>query len=326
MQRGKIIGMCSHFGEGVKLFNGLGERYMEKYDPNRMEFATRDVASRGGFTEIREGRGTKNGTVIVDPRDHDPKILNRFKTSVPHIYKMFRNIYGDSVAEWQEAFEVVPSQHFFMGGLKIDEECKTNVPGLFAVGEVAGGVHGANRLSGVALTELYVMGPISGESVARFASSNKRIPIDAEEAEHEIKQFENRFKTGPGVRPFELKSAIQKIMWENLGPVRDSTGIRSAIDALNDLREQDLARMVIGSNDNIYNRDKREAVEVPFMLETALMVARSALVREESRGSHFRTDFPSRNDEKWLKNIVLRKIDDNSMDLQLENIIKVDEN
>ena len=137
-RRGKMIGMCSHFGPGVKLYNALGERYMTKYDPERMEFTTRDIGARANFTEIKEGRGTKNHAIIVDPRDHDPSILQRFRTSVPHIYAMFREVYGQRAAEWQEPFEAIPSQHFFMGGVRIDEQCRTTIPGLFAVGEVPG--------------------------------------------------------------------------------------------------------------------------------------------------------------------------------------------
>lgn len=322
VRRGKIIGMCSHFGSGVKLFNGLGERYMEKYDPERMEFATRDVASRAGFAEIKAGRGTKNKTVLVDARDHDPAILQRFRTSVPHIYAMFKDVYGDRVAQWQEPFEVIPSQHFFMGGVRIDEECRTNVSGLFAVGEASGGVHGANRLSGVALTEVFVFGPRAGRAAARFASTGEATPVDDAQIDREIERVEGLQRTGKGVRPFELKAAIQAVMWDRLGPVRDGGGIRSAIEALERMEGSELERMVIGSGSRTYNRDRMEAIEVPFMLKTSLLVARSALAREESRGSHFRTDFPERNDREWLKNLVATRSAGGKVDVRAENIVR----
>jgi fumarate reductase (CoM/CoB) subunit A len=323
MRRGKIIGMCSHFGADVKLFNGLGERYMKKYDPERMEFTTRDIASRAGFTEIKEGRGTENGTIIVDPTEHDPSILHRFKTSVPHIYAMFQDIYGKQVAEWQVPFEAIPSQHFFMGGVRIDEECRTSIPGLFAVGEVSGGVHGANRLSGVALTELFVFGPLAGAAAARFAMNAERVPLNTREIDMEIDRLQGIFQTGGDIRPFELKAAIQSIMWDKLGPVRDETGIRAAIDELQHMEDNELAHMAIGADERVYNRDRLEAIEVPFMLRTALFVAYSALARRESRGSHFRTDFPSRNEKAWQKNIFVRKNSEENITIKTENIIKV---
>ena len=320
MRRGKIIGMCSHFGSGVKLYNGLGERYMEKYDSEKMEFATRDVASRASFTEIKEGRGTEKRTIIVDPRDHEPSILLRFKNSVPHIYAMFKDIYGDRVAEWQEPFEAIPSQHFFMGGLRIDEECRTNIAGLFAVGEVAGGVHGANRLSGVALTEIFVFGPRAGNSAALYARKEKFVDFHERQVKDEIGRLKGLFKTGRGIRPFEIKAAIQTIMWDKLGPVRDETGIRSAIDSLEGFQRTELEQMVTGSDNDVYNRDRMEAIEVPLMLKTGLLVARSALARRESRGSHFRSDFSTKDDKNWLKNIIVKKTSDERIDLQTRRI------
>lgn len=322
MRKGKIIGMCSHFGPGVKLYNGLGERYMTKYDPWRMEFTTRDIGARANFIEIREGRGTKNQAIIVDPREHDPDIWLRWKTSLPHHYAMFREVFGEPAAKWQEPFEAVPSQHFFMGGVRIDEDCRTNIMGLFAVGEIAGGLHGANRLSGVALTEVFVFGPLAGKTAALFAKTKKLIPLNTAEIDKEIDTLESKLsKTGSGVRPFELKEAIQNLMWNNLGPVRDEMGIQTAIGTLENIQRKDLEDMVIGSHSRKYNRERMEAMEVPLMIKTALLVAYSALAREESRGSHYRTDFPLSDDKKWLKNIVLTKNRNDKVEICLKEII-----
>lgn len=322
VRRGKIIGMCSHFGPTVKLYNGLGDRYMARYDPGRMEFATRDTAARANFTEIKEGRGTKNQAIVVDAREHDPDILKRFKTSIPHIYAMFKEVFGERAAEWQEPFEAIPSQHFFMGGVRIDENCRTSVHGLFAVGEVAGGVHGANRLSGVALTEIFVLGQVAGDAASSFAGTRKLTPLDTSGVREEIDNVEgNLLKTGSGIKPFELKEVIQNLMWDKFGPVRDETGMRGAIDALEDIQKNQLGRMVIGSDHRKYNRERMEAIEAVLMIKTALLVGRSALARQESRGSHYRSDFTSSDDRKWLKNIISTRNRDGGVALSLRDIV-----
>jgi fumarate reductase (CoM/CoB) subunit A len=322
VRRGKMIGVSSWFGPKVELRNGLGERYMPKYDPERLEMTTRDIASRANFIEIMEGRGTKNGAIIVDPTDHDPALLLRFKTSIPHVYAMFREVYGMRAAEWEEPFEAIPSQHFFMGGIRIDEECRTNVNGLFAVGEVSGGTHGANRLSGVALTEVYVFGPVAGRCAARHASGEQVVPPDKEEISAEIGRLESLFKAGSGMRPFEVKAAIQDVVWERLGPVRGGSGIETAITAFERIEREQMTGMVIGCKDRVYNRDRMEAIEVPLMVKTALLVARAASERKESRGSHYRTDFPERNDRDWLRNIVIKKDGGGRMGISVENTVR----
>jgi fumarate reductase (CoM/CoB) subunit A len=318
VRRGKMIGVCSWFGPDVKLLNGLGERYMPKYDPERMEMSTRDNVSRANFIEIMEGRGTKNNAIIVDPTKHDPAKLIKFKTSIPHVYAMFKEVYGSRVAEWEEPFEAIPSQHFFMGGIRIDEDCRTNVAGLFAVGETSGGMHGANRLSGVALTEVYVMGPAAGKSAALYAKREAFVSPDSGTIDKEIGKLNGLFGGGSGVRPFELKAAVQDIMWEGLGPVRNGAGIEAAIAALQRIEKEQIAGMAIGSGGRTYNRDRMEAIEVPFMIRTGLLVAHAALCRKESRGSHYRTDFPERNDKEWLRNIVVKKNENG--DIHIETV------
>lgn len=305
-RRGKMIGMCSHFGKGVKLLNGRGERYMGNYDAKRMEFTTRDIGARANYTEIMEGRGTKNGAIVVDPREHDEATYMKWKTALPHHYALHKTVFGDRAAEWKEPFEAMPSAHFFMGGLRIDEHFQTTVPGLFAVGEIVGGIHGANRLAGVAFAEVFAFGPLAGESVARFVRNEKRIPPDHRGGEREAAALDaGMSRRGKGVRPFELKERIQSVMWKNLGPVRNGKAMRETVAALKDIDEAARRDMILASSGRRYNRERIEAIEVPFMVQTALLVAQAALTREESRGSHYRSDFPAIDDERWLKNIVL---------------------
>jgi fumarate reductase (CoM/CoB) subunit A len=323
VRRGKMIAVCSWFGPDVKLLNGLGERYMPRYDPERKEMSTRDNVSRANFIEIMEGRGTKNAAIVVDPTKHDQAKLTKFKTSIPHVYAMFREVFGKRAAEWEEPFEAIPSQHFFMGGIRIDEACRTNVAGLYAVGEVSGGMHGANRLSGTALTEIYAMGPVAGESAALYARGEDIISPDTQAINEEIGRLNGLFGGGrKGVRPFELKTAVQNIMWKGLGPVRSGAGIEAAINALERIRKEQISGMVIGSQDRTYNRDRMEAIEVPFMIRTGLLVAHAALCRKESRGSHYRTDFPKKNDEEWLRNVVVKKNKDGDVGIETAKTVQ----
>jgi fumarate reductase (CoM/CoB) subunit A len=306
-RQGLNIGMCSHFGPGVKLYNGLHERYMEKYDPERMEFATRDVVARANFIEIEEGRGTKNGTIVVDPVEHDINYLKRFKSFHPHIYSMCKAIYGERAANWLEPFESIPSQHFFMGGVIINENCETSIPGLFAVGEVTGGIHGANRLSGCALTELFVFGDIAGENAMLRAKKEKLLPPIEHEVQEISDQLEEIFSRRQGVRPFEVKRAIGNIMWDHFGPSRDEEGMKKGLANLKNIQENDIPHLALASSDTRYNRERMEAAEVNLMIKNAILIAHAALSRRESRGSHYRSDFPLSDDKEWLRNIVLRK-------------------
>ena len=305
---GLNIGMCSFFGSGVRLYNGVGERYMEKYDPARMEFATRDVVARANFTEIREGRGTRNGAIVVDPRDHDPSLLGIFMSHHPHIYSMFEEVFGERAANWEEPFEAIPSQHFFMGGICINEKCETSLPGLFAVGEVSGGVHGANRLSGSALTEVFVFGDLLGQNIMNWVEKEDLFPLRESEVQEGIDQLEEIFCRQHGeLRPSKIKQAIKSIMWDCFGPSRNEDGMKKGLAGLKHIQENDIPKLTLGSHQTRYNREKMEAVEACLMIKTAILVASAALYRTESRGSHYRTDFPLSNDKDWLRNIVLRR-------------------
>ncbi|MBW1800102.1 MAG: FAD-binding protein [Deltaproteobacteria bacterium] len=310
--KGVFIGMSSLWGPDVRLYNGPGERYMGGYDPERLEYATRDIAARANYTEIMEGRGTEHGAIVVDPTGNDPGLLSGFQKSLPHIYNRVRKIFGEDAANWKKTFEAIPSQHFFMGGVVVDEKCCTGVPGLFAVGEVCGGVHGANRLSGTALAEIFVFGDLAGENVTGWMKDHDLIPAREKEVRKEITRLDERFTACPkkGVRPFEAKRMIKDLMWRYLGPVRQGGGIRKAISAIDYIRKEGLPQLCLGSNHFQYNRERVELCEVTFMVKAAAMIALSALDREESRGSHYRTDYPAPDDRRWLKNIVVAKGND----------------
>jgi fumarate reductase (CoM/CoB) subunit A len=323
-RRGVIIGMCSILGPNVKLYNGLGERYMHKYDPERCEYSTRDIVSRGNYTEIIEGRGTERGTIIVDTTEQDSTLLGEYRSSLPIVYGRIADIFGEDAANWKKPFEAIPAQHFFMGGVMINDNFRTNVPGLFAVGEVSGGTQGANRLSGTALTEVIVMGNLAGESMTQWIKDRKLIPPNMVEIYGEIARLESMFHAKPedGLRPFQIKERIKSVMWSYLGPVRDKDGMEKAITALKDIQSNDLPRLSLQYRDLKYNRERVEAVEAGFMVKTALMIAQSALAREESRGSHYRSDFPVTNDKEWLKNTLVDKGKDGDVAISYQSMFK----
>jgi len=320
LRRGKIIGMCSLMGPEVKLLNGNGERYMRKYDPVNGEFTTRDIASRANFMEIKEGRGTKNNAIIVDNTNFRPEHLKRWQDANPFRYRQCCQTYGMKGGNWEEPFEAIPSQHFFMGGVCVDEKLETRIPGLFAVGEVTGGVHGANRLSGVALAEVFALGPICGKTAFEYTSKAENIGWSDEAAEQAIEKLEAPLSChGEGVRPYKIKQMLQHIVSAKLGPVRTGEELDEAIAELKKLQSETLAQMTVCDGDRRYNRERLDALEIPLMIKTALMIARSAAKRTESRGSHYRTDYPEKNPD-WVKNVIVQKDTDGSMDISVRPV------
>ncbi|HEX2186200.1 MAG TPA: FAD-binding protein, partial [Chloroflexota bacterium] len=296
-------------GAGAHLRNASGERYMARYDPQRMERATRDVVSRSSFLEILEGRGTPNGGVWIDVSHLGAANVTR---QFPGMVERCRAVGRDLATE---PVEVSPTAHFHMGGLAITPECGTNLEGLFAAGEDAAGVHGANRLGGNGVAESIVFGARAGAAMAAYVRGRDLPPADEAFAAAGAAVALAPLSRERGEDAFALRQRLGELTWERVGLVRDGAGLRGALAELDGLCER--AGQIAVNPERRLNAEWQQALDVRNLIEVARLIARSALVREESRGSHYRADFPAPDDGRWLTNICLRRRAPGAVEVEL---------
>src|SRR5512132_2164812 len=288
-------------GEGAHLLNGDGERFMEKYAPNKMELASRDVVSRAEQTEINEGRGVgPNGAglyldVTVVPRKRTLEALRE-------IVNIGKDFAGVDIT--REPIVIRPGQHYIMGGVKTDVHGQTPIQGLYAAGEVACvSVHGRNRLGAISLLDTLIFGRRAGEHAARRAAS-MGMPAASEaqrrDDERQIAELMARERTGRRVS--EIKDELGTTMNGHVAVYRDDAGLRQAHEVVRRLKEE-AGSAYIDDRGTVFNQDVLGAIELGYMLDCAEATVVAAIERKESRGAQFRTDYPERNDGDWLKHI-----------------------
>jgi succinate dehydrogenase flavoprotein subunit len=289
-------------GEGAHLYNAKGERFMEKYAPNKMELASRDVVSRAEQTEINEGRGFPDGTVALDITVVPKK---RVHEALREIVNVGRDFAGVDITK--EPIHVKPGNHYVMGGIKTDVHGQTEVPGLYAAGECACvSVHGGNRLGANSLLDTLVFGRRAGV----HASERAREVVLNPPAEALLNEEGQRISSligrerGAGRRMAELRIELGETMNVHVAVFRDAEGLNKALEVVKRLQKE-YETVAIDDRGTVFNQDVIAAIELGFMLDCAEATVLSAIHRTESRGAQFRTDFPERDDENWLKHIDL---------------------
>jgi len=285
--------------DGARIYNRCSEEFLPKQNDGGIKPLTKDLFSRALYREIRHGRGSEHGGVYFDVKHLSETILEGY----PRFLERCR---ASNIDPKKTPLEVAPAHHHMMGGVRIDEQCRTSIPGLFAAGEVTGGVHGANRLAGNAATDVLVFGHRAGRFASVFALAQERtvqFGSDLEAGCEEVLSLVDPQATDAEALG-DVLARLQEVMWEKVGIERDGARLREAEAEIRDpgtrvdeLRAKDLRSLL-------------DLIGVRNAVLVASMVTASARIRTESRGDHYRTDFPLRDDVHWLKNIVIRNVND----------------
>ena len=293
-------------GEGGVLRNKDGERFMERYDPDRMELSSRDVVARAINSEVLAGRGTPHGGAFLDITHRKPDFI---KSKLPSMYEQFLKLANVDITK--QPMEVAPTIHYAMGGVRVEAETgASTVRGLYAAGEVASGLHGANRLGGNSLSDLLVFGKRAGEAAAlaaKGAPKSSAADLDQAAIDEAIAELVAPLNQPAGENPYKLEAEIQDVMTAYAPIVRDGPGLEAGLGKILELTVRSRTCGTGGSNTLAFNPGWHTALDLRSMLINAEALLRSALERKESRGAHARSDFPETDDALAGVNYVVEK-------------------
>jgi succinate dehydrogenase/fumarate reductase flavoprotein subunit len=312
------------------LLNKYGNRFMKDWDPERMERTTRDRLSIAIMNEILEGRGSSSNGVYLSFAHLPYNLIDFLKEwyAKPTLtsdwnYKGFNFKLLIEDIKKGYAIEVAPACHFFMGGIRINEKCETSVSGLFAAGEVAGGLHGANRLQGNACTQILVQGALAGKWASRFAAKrHRRDPLNKRLLEEVARQAFAPLERQHGISPYEVKNHIQKLAWENVGVIRTGANLKSTIQEIERIKKEKILALSCFTKEAQYNPEWIQSIQLQNQITLLEIIAKSALLREESRGAHFRRDFPNPSTKMGNVNIWARNRQGN-VQLLLKPVVRI---
>ncbi len=304
-------------GEGGILLNAKHERFMLRYSPEKKELDARDVVARAIYNEIKAGNGTAHEAVYLDVSHMGAAFI---KHKLPAMYSQFMHFAGVDITK--EMMEVAPTVHYQMGGIRVEPDgCESNVKGVFAAGEVAGGVHGGNRLGGNSLADILVFGKRAGESASEYAKGVKLAAIDNTDVQNEIKRIGSFLNAG-GTNPYTLVDRLTDTMTEHVGIMRDEHGLAKALDTIMELKRMYSNVGVQGTL--TYNKGLLVALELENMLTAAEAAVRCALMRKESRGAHARSDY-QKKDQSWKRNIITFRDSDSTMSFRTAQVRELPE-
>jgi succinate dehydrogenase / fumarate reductase flavoprotein subunit len=329
-------------GEGGILVNNQGKRFMfddipanyknqtadtpeegwrytqgDKNSRRPPELLTRDHVARCIMREVREGRGSPHGGVFLDIawiKEKLPNAAEHIKKKLPSMYHQFKQL-GD-IDITTERMEIGPTTHYMMGGVRVDGDTQmSDVPGLFAAGECGAGLHGANRLGGNSLSDLLVFGKRAGEYAAKFAKSNSAANIDMAQVDAAAKEALEPFAR-TGENPYQIQHDLQEMMQDKVGIVRLENEMEEALDGIMKLRER--AKHVSVTGNREYNPGWHTALDLNNLLTVSEAVTRAALLRKESRGAHFRDDYPLKDEQFGTFNLIVRQGKNGEMNVTRE--------
>jgi succinate dehydrogenase / fumarate reductase, flavoprotein subunit len=290
-------------GEGGVLRNAEGERYMDKYDPDRMELSTRDVVARANYTEVQEGRGSEHGGVYLDITHLG---YDGIMKKLPTMHEQFLKLADIDIA--RDPMEVFPTVHYTMGGIKVDPEtCATSVPGLFAAGECSGGLHGANRLGGNSLSDLLVFGRRAGMGVVEYVEQNLHgTEIEERKIRTEISRvLEPLEKEGEGESPYLMQQELQEAMMEHANLMRNEDSLKKGLGKVLALKDRLPNVKVEGTR--LFNPGWHTAQDIRYLIQISEIILRTALERKERRGAQWRLDFDGPDEELGKINFIVKK-------------------